>query len=73
MNRFLLIGLALIAAGLVLALISGLAEVVGLGDPTDTFGWKQVVGLVVGLALLVAGIVLTLRERRRPKGSPPPT
>ena len=61
MSRTLVLGLALIVIGLVLALISGLAELIGLGDPTDTFGWKQVVGLAVGAALLVAGIVMVRR------------
>jgi len=58
MNSRLLTALALIAVGLVLATVSGLAELIGLGDPADTFGWKQIVGLAVGVALLVAGIVI---------------
>jgi uncharacterized membrane protein len=65
MNRTLLLGLALSLVGLALALISGLAEVLGLGDPKDSFGWKQIVGVAVGVVLLVAGIVLAWRGTRK--------
>jgi predicted MFS family arabinose efflux permease len=68
----LLIGVALAVLGLALAVVSGLAELIGLGDPTDRFGWKQILGLVVGLALLVAGLVTAWKALRRPTGTPPP-
>jgi hypothetical protein len=66
------VGLGLIVVGLVLGLISGLAEVIGLGDPTDRFGWKQVLGLAVGVALVAGGGITIWRARRRPSGSARP-
>jgi membrane associated rhomboid family serine protease len=51
MNR----GLAILAVGVVLALVSLLADSLGLGGQPDVFGWKQVTGLVVGLALAAYG------------------
>ncbi len=72
MSIRLLTALALIVVGLVLAAVSGLAELIGLGDPTDTFGWKQIVGLAIGAALLVVGTVIAWKGRRVPKGPTPP-
>jgi uncharacterized membrane protein len=68
----LLVGIPLVVIGLALAVVSGLAELIGIGDPTNTFGWKQVVGLVLGLALLVAGLVTAWKAVRRPTGTSPP-
>lgn len=48
-------GLAILAVGVVLALVSLLADSLGLGGQPDTFGWKQVTGLVIGLALAAYG------------------
>jgi len=66
------LGLGLVLIGLVLLLVSGLADVVGLGDPTATFGWKQVLGLLVGVALVVAGAIIAWRARREREGPTPP-
>ena len=56
-------GPAMIAIGLVIALISGLADLIGVGESTR-FGWKQIVGLAVGTALLGAGIATALLDPR---------
>ena len=71
MKRWLLLGLALSVIGLALALVSGLAEVIGLGDRRDIFGWKQIVGLALGLAILVGGIALAWRARRSKRDNSP--
>jgi len=49
--------LILIVAGALLALISLLADVIGLGRAPG-FGYGQIAGLLIGLAALVAGIVI---------------
>lgn len=41
----------LILLGILVALVSLFADVLGLGGAPD-FGWKQILGLVVGLALV---------------------
>ena len=52
----------LILLGILVALVSLLADPLGLGtEPRNYFGWKQIVGLVIGLVLIVYG----LRRRRR--------
>jgi hypothetical protein len=61
-----LMGLVLLAAGapgalaigVILAAISALADQIGVGAPTSSFGWKQLLGLVLGIILVVAGIIL---------------
>ncbi len=60
------LGLVLAAVGLVVAIVSGLADVIGISfeDAADgAFGWIQIVGLVVGVALVVAGLVVALMTR----------
>lgn len=79
MNRTVL-GLALIALGVALAIVSGFAHLIGLSftasdAATDTFGAKQAAGLAVGVAVAVIGLVVTLRTRGHrgagPTGSGP--
>ena len=56
--------------GLALIIVSGLADVIGIGANESEFGWRQIVGLVVGFAAIDVGAVLALmaRRRSRPKG-----
>ncbi len=53
----------LIVLGIVLALVSGLGDAVGIGAEEGNFGWKQIAGLAVGLALAATGIGLLLRPK----------
>jgi hypothetical protein len=54
-----LAGLAIIAAGIVIAIVGGLADQVGIGANDDSeIGGKQIAALVVGLLLIVGGAVL---------------
>jgi hypothetical protein len=63
LERVSALGAALITVGLVLALGSGLADVIGVGGEAD-FGWKQITGLAVGTGLLGAGIATAWAEFR---------
>jgi sulfite exporter TauE/SafE len=58
MSQSRILAIAFIIVGALLALVSALADQVGLGAPTSTFGWKQLLGLVLGIILIVAGIIL---------------
>ena len=54
----------MIALGVVLAIVSALADVL-FGEATvGGFGWKQITGVVVAVAALVAGVALMARDRR---------
>jgi hypothetical protein len=44
----------LLIVGIVVVLVSLLADAVGIGAHPD-LGWKQIVGIAVGLVLAVAG------------------
>jgi len=46
----------MIGLGVLMILVSALADTLGLGRE-PRFGWKQGVGLAVGLGLVVAGIL----------------
>ncbi len=58
MSQSRILAIAFIIVGALLAFVSALADQVGLGAPTSTFGWKQLLGLVLGIILIVAGIIL---------------
>jgi hypothetical protein len=61
-----LLAAGLIVVGVLLALVSGLGDTIGIGAEEGEFGWKQVTGLVVGILLVVAGIVALIAARRAP-------
>ena len=67
------LGPALIGIGLVLALLSGLADVIAIGGQPEDFGWKQIAGLSVGTALLGAGIATAWLDAGGSKGSSSPS
>lgn len=58
MSQGRILAIAFIAIGVILAAVSALADQIGVGAPTSTFGWKQLLGLVVGVVLVIAGIIL---------------
>ncbi len=49
------LGLLVAAIGLVMALVSALADTLGLGK-VDNFGYNQILGTVVGVAILLVGL-----------------
>jgi hypothetical protein len=57
MDRKLLATLVAIL-GVLIILVSALAEPLGLGSEGGKFGWKQILGIVIGALVLVAGVVL---------------
>jgi hypothetical protein len=63
-------GLVLVAAGVVLFVLSAFAEPLGLGND-DGFGLKQVAGMIVGGVIVALGLVLTYL-RRGGEASPQP-
>ena len=51
------IGLALMAGGIAVLVMSLVADMVGLGGAAS-FGYKQITGSIVGVIIAVAGIVI---------------
>lgn len=62
-----LAGWIVAAVGLVIAVIGGFADQIGLGEegPGEGFGGRQVAALVVGLVILAAGLGLALWTGRK--------
>ena len=64
-----LAGLAIAAVGIVLAVVGGLADQVGIGaNDEGEIGGKQIAALVVGLLLVAGGIVLATVLAKDPSG-----
>ena len=57
-----LLAWGMIVLGLVIIVLSGFADALGLGQHPG-FGWKQALGLAVGLAFVVRGIYWRRRLR----------
>jgi len=57
-----LLAWGLIVLGLVIIVLSGLADALSLGQHQG-FGWKQAVGMALGIALAVRGIYWRRRLR----------
>jgi hypothetical protein len=52
-------GLVIVAVGIVLGVVGGLADQIGIGaNDSGDMGGKQIAALVVGVVLVVVGIVL---------------
>ena len=58
MSQGRILAIAFIIVGIILVLVSALADQIGFGAPGSTFGWKQLVGVVVGIGLIAGGVVL---------------
>jgi hypothetical protein len=54
------IGIALLAVGVILLIVSLVADVIGIGLPG--FGLKQIAGTVAGVIVAVIGFVLYSRK-----------
>jgi hypothetical protein len=54
-------GIALLVAGIVILILSLVANSIGLGNPS-VFGWIQIVGAIAGAIAAVVGLFLTLKK-----------
>jgi hypothetical protein len=52
------IGLVLAAVGIVILIVSVLADPLGLGGGNDAFGPRQIAGTVVGVIVVIVGVWL---------------
>jgi len=60
------LGFGVIAIGVIVVVVSVLADPIGIGSE-DTFGWRQIVGVIVGAGVAAIGIVMAWRaENPRP-------
>jgi hypothetical protein len=55
------IGTILLVAGVILLLASLTADMIGIGEAADAFGYRQIVGAIVGVIAAVAGFVMRSR------------
>jgi hypothetical protein len=54
-------GIILLVVGIAVAIVSLLADALGIGNPA-AFGPQQIAGTVVGAIMAVVGLFLTLRK-----------
>ncbi|MBN1451487.1 MAG: hypothetical protein JW963_10770 [Anaerolineales bacterium] len=56
------VGIALLAVGVIVLIVSLAADLIGFGGAADAFGYKQIIGAVVGVIVAVVGFVLYSRK-----------
>jgi hypothetical protein len=56
------LGIAIFVIGLLVILISLLADVIGIGATGGVFGWKQILGVGIGVLVSLAGIIISRRK-----------
>jgi hypothetical protein len=61
MNNKKTIGIALLAVGVVLLIVSLAADALGIGGAAG-FGYKQIIGTVVGIVAAVGGYMMYTRK-----------
>lgn len=62
------IGMILIVIGVVVAVVSAAADLIGLSGATSVgFGWKQQLGTAVGVIIVLVGVWLALRKSLQKK------
>ena len=54
------LGFVVAAIGVIVVVVSVLADPLGIGS-SDTFGWRQIAGVVIGATIAVGGIVMAMR------------
>ena len=54
------LGFVVAAIGVIVVVVSVLADPLGIGS-SDTFGWRQIAGVVIGAKIAVWGIVMLMR------------
>jgi hypothetical protein len=57
-----IVGIAIILVGIIVLIISFLADVIGIGGQINVFGYKQIIGIAVGVVALVVGLILLVRK-----------
>ena len=55
------IGLVVAVIGLIVIVVFVLADVIGVGGTRDTFGYRQIIGVVVGIVLVLVGLFVSRR------------
>jgi hypothetical protein len=55
------LGIAILVIGILVILISLVADVIGIGQ-AGGIGWKQILGAGVGVLIILAGIVISRRK-----------
>ncbi len=55
------VGIVLIVVGIVVLILSAIADAIGIGG-NPGFGPIQLIGIIVGIAAAVVGLVLILRK-----------
>jgi len=62
------LGFVVTAVGVIVLVVAAFADPIGIGGAEDTFGWKQIVGVVIGAVVAVVGIVLAVGGEKPASG-----
>ena len=67
------VAIIIVVAGIIVALVSILADTLGIGSTSDKFGTRQIIGTIVGVVVVVVGAGTYVRSGRSDGPEPEPT
>ena len=57
-----IVGIICLIVGIIVLILSLIADPVGIGGAVG-FGWKQIVGAIVGIIFGIVGLILSFRKQ----------
>jgi hypothetical protein len=57
-----ILGIICLIVGIIILVLSLIADSVGVGG-SPGFGWKQIVGAIVGVIIGIVGLILTFKKQ----------
>ena len=59
------LSLVLLVVGIIILVVSLIADFIGIGRAPAGFGFKQILGTIIGAIVIIIGIVLTIKETKK--------
>jgi hypothetical protein len=58
------VGVIIVAIGLAIMILFALADIIGVGQTADEFGFIQIIGVGLGALVVIAGVAVYRRQEK---------